>query len=82
MALGLAACGGMEPGAEENAAGLENAAAIQSESSELTGTCESLSGTFCSPRPLERPCYWSDGAEGYCYCQDPPFNKWLCDYVG
>ncbi|WP_044889322.1 hypothetical protein [Myxococcus hansupus] len=82
LAFGLMACGGVEPVQGEAPEATESAAQLQSESSELNGACESLIGTFCNPRHPDRFCYWSDGAEGNCYCQSPPFNKWVCDYNG
>jgi len=82
LTLGLTACGGIEPTDEALAEGAESAERAGESRTELAGSCEALIGTFCRPGALEIGCTWSDGAEGGCYCQYPPFNKWVCDYYG
>ncbi|MCP3063205.1 hypothetical protein LXT21_30955 [Myxococcus sp. K38C18041901] len=76
LALSLTACGGVESG---EALDVENSS---QERSALGPPCEGYVGKTCRPGPLEILCTWSDGAEGNCYCQSPPFNKWVCDYSG
>ncbi|MCE9668699.1 hypothetical protein LY474_12820 [Myxococcus stipitatus] len=79
LTLGLTACGGVEPTNETLAEGTESTGESRAE---LAGSCEALIGTFCRPGTLEIGCTWNDGAEGGCYCQNTPFNKWVCDYYG
>ncbi|MCP3099209.1 hypothetical protein LZ198_10040 [Myxococcus sp. K15C18031901] len=79
LTLGLTACGGVEPLDETRTGEPQDT----SESpAALAGACESLIGTFCRPGTFDISCTWNDGAEGNCYCQYPPFNKWVCDYNG
>ncbi|WP_164007497.1 hypothetical protein [Pyxidicoccus trucidator] len=66
-------CGGGE--VPEGAEGVSQPE--QSSSSELVSTCESLQGKTCSPE-REIGCTWTSGAPGECYCQNIPFNKWVC----
>ncbi|MCY1042889.1 hypothetical protein OV208_16335 [Corallococcus sp. bb12-1] len=43
----------------------------------LVDSCETLQARNCV-YDTSTGCQWANGAQGECYCQDVPFNKWFC----
>lgn len=62
-------CGGAEVPEEAEQLGQDSAALLQS--------CETLQTRRCTP-DAEVGCQWADGAYGDCFCQNIPFNTWVC----
>ncbi len=66
-------CGGAEvtEGPESSEPLGQDSAALVDE------TCDVLQTRNCI-YDSSRGCQWANGAQGECYCQDVPFNKWFC----
>ncbi|MBZ4330323.1 hypothetical protein NR800_21660 [Corallococcus interemptor] len=47
------------------------------DSAALATSCETLQTRTCSPG-AETGCQWANGTFGECFCQEIPFNKWVC----
>lgn len=62
-------CGGAEV--------TEEGSELDQDSAALTDSCETLQTLNCV-YDSSRGCQWASGAQGECYCQDVPFNKWFC----
>ncbi|RKH45962.1 hypothetical protein [Corallococcus sicarius] len=69
-------CGGTEVAAEVTE-GTESGESLGQDSAALIDSCETLQTRNCV-YDTSRGCQWANGAQGECYCQDVPFNKWFC----
>ncbi|HEX5748785.1 MAG TPA: hypothetical protein VFZ09_21265 [Archangium sp.] len=65
-------CGGVETPDDAGSDAL-----AQQDKTTLATSCEQIQYRGCSPFS-EVPCVFSNGAQGWCYCQDIPFNQWQC----
>ncbi|MFP2904378.1 hypothetical protein ACLESD_04850 [Pyxidicoccus sp. 3LFB2] len=63
-------CGGTEVMEDTGQLGQDSAALVDE-------TCDVLQTRNCI-YDSARGCTWANGAQGECYCQDVPFNKWFC----
>jgi hypothetical protein len=70
-AVGVGCGGGVEPDSTGNEA------PAQQDKTELVTSCEQIQYRGCNPTS-EVPCVFNNGAQGWCYCQDIPFNQWQC----
>lgn len=43
----------------------------------LLMSCDTMQNRVCNPLS-EGACVYGDGTLGECYCQDIPFNRWVC----
>ncbi|NMO20370.1 hypothetical protein HPC49_36820 [Pyxidicoccus fallax] len=68
---------GMGCGGAEVTEGTETGEQLGQGSAELIQSCEYLSGRHCRPE-TEIGCQWANGTIGYCFCQNIPFNDWVC----
>lgn len=68
---------GMGCGGAEVTDGAESAVQPGQDSAELISSCETLQTRRCSPG-AETGCQWANGTYGECFCQEIPFNKWVC----
>ncbi|NNB94101.1 hypothetical protein HJC10_09950 [Corallococcus exiguus] len=68
---------GMGCGGAEGMDGVESDVQAGQVSSELANSCETLQTRRCSPG-AETGCQWANGTFGECFCQEIPFNKWVC----
>ncbi|RKH40862.1 hypothetical protein [Corallococcus sicarius] len=68
---------GMGCGGTEVTDGVESGVPSGQDSAELISSCETLQTRRCSPG-AETGCQWANGTFGECFCQEIPFNKWVC----
>ncbi|NPD24437.1 hypothetical protein D7Y27_19975 [Corallococcus sp. AB004] len=68
---------GMGCGGAEVTDGAESDMQAGQVSAELATSCETLQTRRCNPGS-ETSCQWANGTFGECFCQEIPFNKWVC----
>ncbi|RKH33577.1 hypothetical protein D7Y13_11660 [Corallococcus praedator] len=68
---------GMGCGGAEVTEGAESGESLGQDSAELINSCETLQTRRCSPG-AETGCQFANGTFGECFCQEIPFNKWVC----
>ncbi|NNB84992.1 hypothetical protein [Corallococcus exiguus] len=68
---------GMGCGGAEVTDGAESDMQAGQVSVELANSCETLQTRRCNPG-AETGCQWANGTFGECFCQEIPFNKWVC----